>query len=432
MNLIKPKIEQTVIEDCYKITPTFNIDLRGEIYTTWNTVYYDLNKVLGWPKDSIFVEDKVSTSIPGTFRGLHGDFKTGKLIRCLYGKFRLIIIDLRRRSSYLKYIIVDLDNESKQQVLIPPGCINGHYVPKDLTNNDVFLYKQTSQFSRIENQLTVDLFSLRSMLPDINIDEFLIGNKNPILSDRDKNGKSLKETIDTIYKFEEHPTYNGYTHIEDNSLLKNESIVKKIKGIIQIGAAHGEELSAFVQNGIKNIICIEPIPNNIDYLNNYTELYNKQYESNIMCYQCAISNVDGKSDFHISSNGTNSSSLLNWVDDSEIKFGDMHKESETIQVNTYRLDTFIQLNNININLYNTLYIDCQGVEYEVLIGAEDTLKHIDFIFVDVSFVEIYKHSMLFKNLNEYIEKLGFKMIDLTSLKFEFFGDALYVRKDFVI
>ena len=54
-------------------------DFRGDIYTIWDESYPKLN----WQMD------KVSHSRKNTLRGLHGDFKTWKLISCVQGKFYL-------------------------------------------------------------------------------------------------------------------------------------------------------------------------------------------------------------------------------------------------------------------------------------------------------------------------------------------------------
>ena len=53
-------------------------DLRGDLWTIWKKNLFKRLK---------FNHDKVSISKKNTLRGLHCDFKSWKLITCLYGKF---------------------------------------------------------------------------------------------------------------------------------------------------------------------------------------------------------------------------------------------------------------------------------------------------------------------------------------------------------
>ena len=52
--------------------------------------------------------------------------------------------------------------------------------------------------------------------------------------------------------------------LDFNNLIKKYDL--KIKGIIHIGAHHGQEHSLYIQNNIKNIIYFEPLKTNFDVL----------------------------------------------------------------------------------------------------------------------------------------------------------------------
>ena len=104
-------------------------DFRGDIYTIWDESYPKLN----WQMD------KVSHSRKNTLRGLHGDFKTWKLISCVQGKFYLIVADNREDSpTYKDWDSFVLSAENRKQVLVPPGCGNGHFI---LSDDCTFHYK---------------------------------------------------------------------------------------------------------------------------------------------------------------------------------------------------------------------------------------------------------------------------------------------------
>lgn len=56
-----------------------------------------------------------------------------------------------------------------------------------------------------------------------------------------------------------------------------------------------------------------------------------------------------------------------------------------------------------------LKMDVQGYEKNVLIGAQENLKHIHGIQLEVALVELYRNETLFKEMVPYIESLGFDL-----------------------
>ena len=73
---------------------TFN-DKRGYYWTTWKK---------GTLKKIKFNHDKFSISKKNVLRGFHCDFKSWKLVTCVYGKVILAVVDMRKKTkSYLKY-----------------------------------------------------------------------------------------------------------------------------------------------------------------------------------------------------------------------------------------------------------------------------------------------------------------------------------------
>ena len=50
-----------------------------------------------------FNHDKFSISKKNVLRGLHCDFKSWKLVTCVYGKIFFVIVDMRKKTkNYLK------------------------------------------------------------------------------------------------------------------------------------------------------------------------------------------------------------------------------------------------------------------------------------------------------------------------------------------
>ena len=150
--------------------PDIFTDFRGDLWTTW--------KKNEFPMDLDFNHDKVSTSRKNVLRGIHGDFKSWKLITCLYGTMYFILVDNRKNSNeYLQWNSIILDDRKRKLVLIPPGVGNGFLV---LSDYSVFGYKWAyeGKYPDVEDQFTIKWNDVR-----LNIDWPII---NPILQQRDK------------------------------------------------------------------------------------------------------------------------------------------------------------------------------------------------------------------------------------------------------
>jgi len=171
-------IEKCEINDLLLIKPEIFYDFRGTYVETFNKLTYDFS--------IDFVQDDVSISKKNVLRGLHGDGikpeqnSTWKLIQCLEGEIFVVIVDVRKDSSSFKQTKTFILNDSnKHQLLIPPGCGNGHLC---LSNKCIFHYKQSEFYKGQSDQFTIKWDSVGVNWP-------IIGE--PILSERDKNAESL-------------------------------------------------------------------------------------------------------------------------------------------------------------------------------------------------------------------------------------------------
>jgi dTDP-4-dehydrorhamnose 3,5-epimerase len=122
-------------EDVIIIKPSVYWDLRGNIYSTFNKDFY--KEILS--KELDFKHDKIAYSKYNVLRGLHGDFKTWKLVSCVWGKIFEVLVDMRPESkNYKKWDGFWLCADDYTQILIPPGFVNGYYVESE---HAVFHYK---------------------------------------------------------------------------------------------------------------------------------------------------------------------------------------------------------------------------------------------------------------------------------------------------
>jgi len=156
----------------YKST-SFN-DRRGFYWTTWKKGIFKKIK---------FNHDKFSISKKNVLRGLHCDFKSWKLVTCVYGKIFFVVVDMRKNTkNYLKFSSFVLNHAKPTLILIPPYFANAHLC---LSDKCVFHYKWHYKGKYIDAQKQM---SYRWNDPKIKI-KWPIAK--PILSKRDKGSKLL-------------------------------------------------------------------------------------------------------------------------------------------------------------------------------------------------------------------------------------------------
>jgi dTDP-4-dehydrorhamnose 3,5-epimerase len=158
------------IKDVKIFEPNIYTDYRGDLWTLWNK--QENNFSLD------FNHDKVSTSRKNVLRGIHGDFKSYKLVTCLFGEIYFVVVDNRKDSeTYKKWDWIILDDKKRKQVLLPPGVGNGFLV---LSENSVFHYKwcYPGEYPDVKDQFTIKWND-----DTINVDWPI---QSPILQPRDK------------------------------------------------------------------------------------------------------------------------------------------------------------------------------------------------------------------------------------------------------
>lgn len=131
-----------------------------------------------------FVQDNHSRSAKGVLRGLHFQKQNpqGKLVRVVRGEVFDVAVDIRPDSpTFGKWEGVILSEENKTQFWVPPGLAHGFVVLSDIAD---FEYKCTDYYNPQHEGC------LLWNDPAVGI-EWPV--ENPLLSEKDKVGKLLKE-----------------------------------------------------------------------------------------------------------------------------------------------------------------------------------------------------------------------------------------------
>lgn len=179
----------TEIPKVYIIEPSFFGDHRGYFMESFNLKKFEEN--IGQIK---FVQDNESKSSKGIIRGLHFQkppYDQAKLVRCIQGKVKDVVVDIRKGSpTYGKHISVELSGENKRQLFIPRGFAHGFSV---LSNNAVFAYK-------VDNHYAPDYDSgIRYDDKGLSIN-WGLNDYDIQVSEKDKNLKSFND-LDSPFKF---------------------------------------------------------------------------------------------------------------------------------------------------------------------------------------------------------------------------------------
>jgi dTDP-4-dehydrorhamnose 3,5-epimerase len=183
-------VEKTYISNLLLIKPDVFRDLRGYFYESFGLQKYEKEGI-----DAVFVQDNVSRSVKGTLRGLHyqiGTSAQGKLCGVLLGRVLDIAVDIRFGSpTYGKYFSVELNDESHNQLWIPPGFAHGFSV---LSETAIFSYKCTAPYDKANERAIIYNDAT------LNIDW---KNDAPLVSQKDLLAKNFVQIDhDFIYKID--------------------------------------------------------------------------------------------------------------------------------------------------------------------------------------------------------------------------------------
>lgn len=174
--------------------------------------------------------------------------------------------------------------------------------------------------------------------------------------------------------------------------------------VIDVGANVGQ-FSLFASHRWPNakIHAFEPIPDQ-------AKRFSAVHGDRVVLHRCALGEQEAVLPIHIATR-KDSSSLL--------PLGRLQKkmfnmdEVGTIEVPVSRLDEV--LSPAELPQPCLLKVDVQGFEYEVLRGAKNLLQHFSHIYVEASFVELYKGQKLFVEIEKFLGSEGFRESDRRNI-----------------
>ena len=173
------------------------------------------------------------------------------------------------------------------------------------------------------------------------------------------------------------------------------------KHLIDVGANKGQfALAAYRSVDGITIDCFEPLSGPAERL----EKWAKRTSSNIRLHRVALSDRSSLSEFMVTSR-EDSSSLFRPTEDAK-ELSDVQLVSQ-IQVQCERLDSIITVDDVEMS--TMLKIDVQGNELNVLKGATAIIRYIKYIYIEVSFMELYENQPLFGDIDNFLREFGFSL-----------------------
>jgi dTDP-4-dehydrorhamnose 3,5-epimerase len=176
------RIIETGFKGLLVIKPTIYPDSRGYFFESFNQAVLQNSGITFIP-----VQDNESKSSKGVIRGLHYQLKPfdqSKLIRVVAGKIFDVALDIRKDSlTFGKWFGIELDSETKDQVLIPKGFAHGFSVLSDIA---IIQYKCDNVYNP-QNERGI---SLKDPELDIN---WKLGSTVPVISEKDLQHPAFKD-----------------------------------------------------------------------------------------------------------------------------------------------------------------------------------------------------------------------------------------------
>lgn len=175
MEVVETKLKGVVV-----FKPKVFEDARGYFLESYNRQVFHAAGV-----DAEFVQDNQSLSQKGVLRGLHFQnppHAQGKLVRVITGAVFDVAVDIRKDSAtYGEWYGVDLTEENKWMMYIPPGFAHGFLTLRD---NTIFSYKCTNFYNKASEDCL--LWNDPAIGISWNAD-------TPLLSDKDLQGRLMND-----------------------------------------------------------------------------------------------------------------------------------------------------------------------------------------------------------------------------------------------
>lgn len=195
------------------------------------------------------------------------------------------------------------------------------------------------------------------------------------------------------------------------------------RGVVYVGAHHGEEVETLKRLGFAPIHLVEANPDCVAEIR-------KRFaaDAQVSLSEAVAMDAPQQVTFRIAS-FDQSSSALKMKHHLEIHPG--IREEKIIRMTASTLPVILADARRDLADYNLLCLDVQGAESRILKGARDILAGFDAVACEVNLTEVYEECGTLEEIDALLFDQGFIRVKSVWTHSDFWGDALYVQNRFL-
>lgn len=228
----------------------------------------------------------------------------------------------------------------------------------------------------------------------------------------------------------------GFYEAEERNKLSHFTVQGfDLNGVVQGGANDGEEVENFIRMGVDHLIAFEPLTSAFNILQ-------ERYGDKAHCFKLGLHDTNSVGTLQCTAGDGKGSSLFDgvWDHPEVLKNWNQGQAAivDTEDVELVRFDTWAKkINNtkytddqgnthiIDLSQYDTLQLDTQGNEMEILLGMGKWLKQFKYLCIELSVTPVYKGETPGAEVAAWLKNQGFT---LDSPIYEH-NDCFFVRSD---
>jgi len=227
----------------------------------------------------------------------------------------------------------------------------------------------------------------------------------------------------------------GFYEAEERNKLSHFTVQGyDLNGVVQAGANDGEEIDNFIRMGIDNLIAFEPLSGPFSILQ-------EQYGTKAHCFRLGLhdknqmallkaTDGDGKgaslfdpimSHPEVQANWPSQSNLTSREDVELVRFDTWAKQFNNTKYDDEQGSSHL----IDLSQYDTLQLDTQGNEMEILLGMGKWLKQFKYLCIELSINPVYNGETAGADVAAWLKNHGYT---LDSPIYEH-NDCFFIRSD---
>jgi FkbM family methyltransferase len=195
----------------------------------------------------------------------------------------------------------------------------------------------------------------------------------------------------------------------------------RLGGVVHVGANDGEEIEWYAENGLTPILCFEPHPSAYERLR---AKYRDPQRLALRTANTALGAETGMLTLHVPVDGDDEKTSARMPIPTDGHDWTRVPTGTQLVLPVTRFDEWCQLNHCDVTTYDTLVIDVQGMEAEVLDGIGELLINFEFLCIELSAKPVYEGETDATTISEMLERKGY--VRLTDIKEH--DDVLFIKE----